>query len=359
MTDITHTEAMRSKFEAWMSKDEDAPLGRMSLLTNSEYSNGETQAAWTAWQAALTEQLQPRTDEAFCERCKGSCEDPEGFFDQSRGPDGDTHDGPCRGCNGSGIAAQPGALDVPADHVPDASNMVPARSLDTPITGWKWMTNPSIDAAVMQEPVKLYVELRECSACTHIGMNDSSETQAACNTCGWIGLEPKEDHCPGCAATGTMTAACPKCGDQYLLIEAKELAATPQPAASVASGGDAVYAPLTGRTPDVPSDPLQGAADWLVSATNATTTDLQRNLSIGYNRASRLHAAACHAATPQRAIPEGEDTARLDWWISKRPETTAGDNGWICLTWWDGENLFCHEGATIRDAIDSGMKVTP
>lgn len=44
-----------------------------------------------------------------CTRCQGSGEDPEGFHDQSRGPDGATHDGPCRDCGGTGArpAAQP------------------------------------------------------------------------------------------------------------------------------------------------------------------------------------------------------------------------------------------------------------
>lgn len=39
-----------------------------------------------------------------CQRCQGSGEDPEGYYDQSCGPDGDTHDGPCRSCGGNGAA---------------------------------------------------------------------------------------------------------------------------------------------------------------------------------------------------------------------------------------------------------------
>ena len=42
--------------------------------------------------------------ESACQRCRGSGEDPEGYYDQSRGPDGATHDGPCRICAGSGGA---------------------------------------------------------------------------------------------------------------------------------------------------------------------------------------------------------------------------------------------------------------
>lgn len=50
---------------------------------------------------------QPAQQEPDCPRCNGSGEDPEGYFDQSRGPDGDTHDGPCRDCAGTGAAPQP------------------------------------------------------------------------------------------------------------------------------------------------------------------------------------------------------------------------------------------------------------
>ncbi|WP_232482026.1 hypothetical protein [Achromobacter denitrificans] len=64
----------------------------------------------------------------------------------------------------------------------------------------------------------MYVEARECGACGHVGINDSSDTLAACKNCDWSGDSPKEDHCPGCAQNGTMTAACPKCGSQYSLL---------------------------------------------------------------------------------------------------------------------------------------------
>ena len=50
--------------------------------------------------------------QADCERCGGSGEDPEGYYDQSRGPDGDTHDGPCRECAGTGAAHQTPAADA-------------------------------------------------------------------------------------------------------------------------------------------------------------------------------------------------------------------------------------------------------
>lgn len=41
----------RAAFEAARQKrDPDAPLGRMCLVNNDEYTNGEDQAAWEGWQ---------------------------------------------------------------------------------------------------------------------------------------------------------------------------------------------------------------------------------------------------------------------------------------------------------------------
>lgn len=44
----------------------------------------------------------PQPAAADCARRSGSGEDPEGFYDQTKGPDGGTHEGPCRSCGGSG-----------------------------------------------------------------------------------------------------------------------------------------------------------------------------------------------------------------------------------------------------------------
>lgn len=59
------------------------------------------------------EELLALKEAVDCPRCSGSGEDPEGFYDQSRGPDGATHDGPCRDCGGSGAATKEG--DTHAD----------------------------------------------------------------------------------------------------------------------------------------------------------------------------------------------------------------------------------------------------
>lgn len=73
---------------------------------------------------------------------------------------------------------------------------------------------------------ELYVECRECSHCLHVGINDASTTLAACHNCDWSGPSPVEDICPGCADSGCMGAACPKCGAIYKLLAEKDLRAT-------------------------------------------------------------------------------------------------------------------------------------
>ena len=74
-----------------------------------------------------------------------------------------------------------------------------------------------------------YAAYNECSHCGHAGVNDASETDAACSRCDWSGISPKEDKCPGCGEEGTMVSACPKCGARYSMKAEAHLAA-PQPA---------------------------------------------------------------------------------------------------------------------------------
>ena len=92
-------------------------------------------------------------------------------------------------------------------------------------------------------PVSTYVEVRECSDCGHVGINDTDGSKAACNTCDWQGDSPREDKCPGCNRVGTMSAACPKCGSRTLLLaETHLLAAAPQAVqAAVPVGGQSRF----------------------------------------------------------------------------------------------------------------------
>jgi len=68
----------------------------------------------------------------------------------------------------------------------------------------------------------LYVEVRECPDCQHVGINDDDGT-AACTHCDWHGPSPAEDHCPGCGSNGTMTTACPECGHRTTLMASARL----------------------------------------------------------------------------------------------------------------------------------------
>lgn len=78
-------------------------------------------------------------------------------------------------------------------------------------------------AATKAESPTLYVEVRECSSCGHVGINDDDGENAACNTCNWVGPSPEEDLCPGCNAEGTMSTACAKCGERSHLLASAEL----------------------------------------------------------------------------------------------------------------------------------------
>lgn len=108
MADDTNT-AERESFEAWASKS----VGRVWRDTapgrTEDYQDASTNLCWRAWRARASLAASAGAD---CERCSGSGEDPEGFYDQSRGDAGNTHEGPCRSCGGSGVAASAGSEPV-------------------------------------------------------------------------------------------------------------------------------------------------------------------------------------------------------------------------------------------------------
>lgn len=93
MADDTNT-AEREAFRKWAEQERAAGCV------------GDMEKGWLARASLAASAV------ADCERCSGSGEDPEGFYDQSRGDAGHTHEGPCRSCGGSGVAASAGSEPV-------------------------------------------------------------------------------------------------------------------------------------------------------------------------------------------------------------------------------------------------------
>ncbi|MCT8166874.1 MULTISPECIES: hypothetical protein [unclassified Pseudomonas] len=87
-----------------------------------------------------------------------------------------------------------------------------------------------VSVAPVQKRNRIYVEVRECEGCNHIGIDDAHSTLGACHECDWSGPEPVEDKCPGCGRKNVIAAACPDCGSRYVLATSKEFEVpAPQP----------------------------------------------------------------------------------------------------------------------------------
>ncbi|MGS8279884.1 hypothetical protein ACU7AI_17955 [Pseudomonas aeruginosa] len=90
--------------------------------------------------------------------------------------------------------------------------------------------NTEMVSAAPAPKQRIYVEVRECEGCNHIGIEDAHITFGACHECDWSGPEPVEDKCPGCGRENVMAAACPDCGSRYVLAASKEFEIqAPQP----------------------------------------------------------------------------------------------------------------------------------
>ncbi len=136
------------------------------------------------------------------------------------------------------------------------------------------------DLGDAREPNQVYVECRQCDSCDHIGINDSHEADAACNSCCWNGPSPAEDKCPGCGDENCMAVACPKCSGRYdLLAEGRFLA---DEIGVPADAGEAAIWKTTNRAVCVPLTEDRAVADmWLASGFEV----------IGYVQAQRAQGA--------------------------------------------------------------------
>ncbi len=200
-------------------------------------------------------------------------------------------------------------------------------------------------------PVSTYVEVRECSDCGHVGINDADGSKAACNTCEWHGDSPREDKCPGCNRVGTMSAACPKCGSRTLLLAETHLLATAHPAEGVPA--QAVQ----------PSDALIEAVDaWFADNTGlggCSDKDVAELAAIfatqpaaqGLDAETQRHAAIGKAI--ERACMDLPDGTEISVSLEK-------DAGTVTLIDQDGneyENFSCDYGfaGVLNEAIDAAM----
>ncbi len=84
-----------------------------------------------------------------------------------------------------------------------------------------------VSAAPAPKRNRIYVEVRECEGCNHIGIDDAHSTLGACHECEWSGPEPVEDKCPGCGRENVIAAACPDCASRYVLAASKEFDVPP------------------------------------------------------------------------------------------------------------------------------------
>lgn len=142
--------------------------------------------------------------------------------------------------------------------------------------------------APTSEPAPTYVECRECSDCNHVGINDADDALATCHNCDWSGPSPKEDHCPGCAQSNCMGAACPKCGNKYSLLADANISAASQ-------------APDTEQ-----AKPMTPAAvDYIMEAVSCFADEWSQFMSSAKNRAEK-HGLA--SSTKNRIRRMLEDT---------------------------------------------------
>lgn len=93
------------------------PTEQMEMAGRQHAVWGLPSNAALGYRAMLAAAPQAPAAAPNCQRCSGSGEDPEGYYDQSKGDAGHTHDGPCRTCGGSGQAPAAATESVLIDGV--------------------------------------------------------------------------------------------------------------------------------------------------------------------------------------------------------------------------------------------------
>lgn len=192
---------------------------------------------------------------------------------------------------------------------PPTLSQQPAARMRSDIAGYREAT------------VLAHVECRECRACGHIGINDSAAGKAGCHECDWFGAEPDADRCPRCDRTDCIGAACPKCGDLYLLLASTDVS-TQQPAAP---SGEAV-APDRERVVKAAEfraacyrllNRVEGAGceRWESNGVRLKDTQEWVQFDLAVKEMQRLGGPDPYAAPQQAAAPEemAQDAARYRW----------------------------------------------
>lgn len=204
--------------------------------------------------------------------------------------------------------------------------------LETPLR----MPNPkdigeAIDVAIaaLSDAVTLpktyaYAEVRKCEHCWHVGVDDRADGIACCGSCGWSGDEPKEDKCPSCEIENHMMAACPKCNEEYHLVDSIQISCSPD----------------TANVLEQAAKVCDGLAeqDYCVDVRQAATAIralIPHELQSDKSALSKIHAIACD---PMNSNIDEDETDILTVkrvksmaWLIRNSNSVTLPDGWVAV----------------------------